>query len=242
MYKIIIAAVVVLVLIAGGHYCYKQYVASQQVGCTAEALLCPDGSGVGRQGPSCTFSPCPAVESVVGVLERTPTGFRMVLDAPAYPGSEVNYALPIETQAPDTLLPMLNKKVRAYGSFVEGSTLVVSRIEQVTGTDADITRGTLRIGETKNINGVRVTLNTIVSDNRCPVDVQCITAGAVVANITLKSDTDLETRTVASDQKPVGFDAYWVSLENVEPAQTTQHTTKPSEYLLTFRVTPTALE
>lgn len=30
-----------------------------QVGCTEEAKICPDGSAVGRVGPSCDFAPCP---------------------------------------------------------------------------------------------------------------------------------------------------------------------------------------
>lgn len=29
------------------------------VACTMEAKLCPDGSYVGRQPPTCEFSPCP---------------------------------------------------------------------------------------------------------------------------------------------------------------------------------------
>jgi hypothetical protein len=31
----------------------------QPVACTAEALLCPDASGVGRVPPDCRFAPCP---------------------------------------------------------------------------------------------------------------------------------------------------------------------------------------
>ncbi len=33
------------------------------VACTMEAKMCPDGSYVGRQGPQCEFSPCPAAPS-----------------------------------------------------------------------------------------------------------------------------------------------------------------------------------
>lgn len=29
------------------------------VACTEEAKLCPDGSGVGREGPNCEFPDCP---------------------------------------------------------------------------------------------------------------------------------------------------------------------------------------
>jgi hypothetical protein len=32
----------------------------EQVACTAEAKLCPDGSAVGRVAPDCEFAPCPA--------------------------------------------------------------------------------------------------------------------------------------------------------------------------------------
>lgn len=28
--------------------------------CTQEAMVCPDGSSVGRTGPNCEFAPCPA--------------------------------------------------------------------------------------------------------------------------------------------------------------------------------------
>ena len=33
--------------------------AEQAVACTEEAMLCPDGSSVGRTGPNCEFAPCP---------------------------------------------------------------------------------------------------------------------------------------------------------------------------------------
>ena len=27
--------------------------------CPTDAMMCPDGTGVGRQGPTCEFAPCP---------------------------------------------------------------------------------------------------------------------------------------------------------------------------------------
>jgi hypothetical protein len=32
--------------------------------CTMEALVCPDGSEVGRAGPNCEFSPCPGLGGI----------------------------------------------------------------------------------------------------------------------------------------------------------------------------------
>lgn len=46
--------------------------------CTMEAKICPDGTAVGRQGPSCDFSPClyPNVEfESVGVAFAVPDGY-----------------------------------------------------------------------------------------------------------------------------------------------------------------------
>ncbi len=33
------------------------------VACTQEAKICPDGSAVGRTGPSCEFAPCPVINT-----------------------------------------------------------------------------------------------------------------------------------------------------------------------------------
>ncbi len=37
----------------------NQALAAEPVACTMEAKLCPDGSYVGRTGPSCEFAACP---------------------------------------------------------------------------------------------------------------------------------------------------------------------------------------
>lgn len=39
-----------------------------QVACTEEALVCPDGSSVGRTGPQCKFSACPSMSPYVPVV------------------------------------------------------------------------------------------------------------------------------------------------------------------------------
>lgn len=38
-----------------------------QVACTQEAKICPDGSAVGRQGPNCEFAPCPEFNQEIKV-------------------------------------------------------------------------------------------------------------------------------------------------------------------------------
>ncbi len=48
--------------------------------CTMEAKICPDGSSVGRMPPSCEFTPCP------GVGEETPIGIVPPVDDDAIGG------------------------------------------------------------------------------------------------------------------------------------------------------------
>lgn len=64
---------VILLVAAGGFLWWRSYgfnipQAPGSVACTMEAKLCPDGSYVGRQGPSCEFAACPTVAST------TPSG------------------------------------------------------------------------------------------------------------------------------------------------------------------------
>jgi hypothetical protein len=59
-------AVIIIVLalaILGGLWAVTTRTAVAPVGqgCTMEAKLCPDGSAVGRTGPNCEFTECPAV-------------------------------------------------------------------------------------------------------------------------------------------------------------------------------------
>lgn len=49
-------------VLLGGAGCQRAPQPSN-VACTMEALQCPDGSYVGRQGPRCEFAPCPATTS-----------------------------------------------------------------------------------------------------------------------------------------------------------------------------------
>lgn len=51
--------------------------------CTADAKICPNGTGVGRSGPECTFDPCPSdrvsYDAPVGYMDSLPLLSSMVL-------------------------------------------------------------------------------------------------------------------------------------------------------------------
>jgi hypothetical protein len=58
--KLIILAVIAILSTA--MYIVSGYPKTNTAGCTMEAKICPDGSAVGRSGPSCEFSPCPTTK------------------------------------------------------------------------------------------------------------------------------------------------------------------------------------
>lgn len=63
---IIGAVITVLLLLIGMFFGLNWYIRMQELGnnqvaCTADAKICPDGSAVGRSGSNCEFAPCPTV-------------------------------------------------------------------------------------------------------------------------------------------------------------------------------------
>ncbi|MEK7187383.1 MAG: hypothetical protein AAB691_00875 [Patescibacteria group bacterium] len=65
MTKLSILSLVILIAALMVGYSFITQVSSppKPIACTEEAMLCPDGSSVGRTGPRCEFAECPAVSS-----------------------------------------------------------------------------------------------------------------------------------------------------------------------------------
>lgn len=74
--SILVILLLSVVMLGGGVFIYQKYSGSSPSesiiipsptpklkACTLEAKLCPDGTSVGRTGPSCEFTPCPTSES-----------------------------------------------------------------------------------------------------------------------------------------------------------------------------------
>lgn len=63
--KQLLAGVVILFVVGIGSFLYRNTVERPgitvtQPACTMEAKICPDGTSVGRTGPTCEFAPCPS--------------------------------------------------------------------------------------------------------------------------------------------------------------------------------------
>jgi len=127
MKKSLIILVAVTLIIIGVGLAYWQLnwqlnktAMPDQVACTEEAKICPDGSAVGRQGPNCEFAECPITQAVdetagwktyrnneYGFEIKYPENYKIVVDKYGWPNSIVHF---IETIPPGA---------QAYRSTIE---------------------------------------------------------------------------------------------------------------------------
>lgn len=206
------------------------------VACTDEALLCPDGKAVGREGAECRFSACSDEGPIDGMLVKNAAGYRLSTASPV-PGMGGAYELPLAI-ASSTAEPLLGQQVTVSGTFTEGNTLSVASITPAAKEGAQ--EGILAVGQTKRIGGVTITLNSVVQDSRCPVDVECIEAGAITTNVTFATATDTETFNMPSDEVPRPFGAFQVSIVKIAPERVSRSETPQDAFRITFRVEPRA--
>lgn len=79
--KELVAGIVLIVVVGLGGFLYRNILERnavpqpESVTCTMDAMVCPDGSSVGRVGPLCAFAPCPSSLSAVGVSFSAPEGY-----------------------------------------------------------------------------------------------------------------------------------------------------------------------
>lgn len=100
--KSLIAGVVLIVLVGFAGFLYRNVAERSALpeACTMEAKICPDGSSVGRSGPSCEFAPCafPSVEnSTLGITFVAPEGYVVGASSLTYvkPAGSVSHTIAI---------------------------------------------------------------------------------------------------------------------------------------------------
>ncbi len=89
----IVGVIVVLLGVLGGWYYWSLNGGPAMPGigggpqaCTEEAMVCPDGSYVGRTGPNCAFAPCPTPASGNAGINGSPNQGNMGGSAAEDPG------------------------------------------------------------------------------------------------------------------------------------------------------------
>jgi hypothetical protein len=92
------------------------------------------------------------------------------------------------------------------------------------------------IGRAATGLGVTITPTSVVEDSRCPVDVQCIQAGTVRVQATLKSGLGMTNQLFVLNT-PVTTEAETITLFTVTPVKEAGKTIAPTDYRFIFKVT-----
>jgi len=95
---------------------------------------------------------------------------------------------------------------------------------------------TIASGQTGELNGVEITVNSIGADSRCPVDVKCVWAGTLVVSVTLTDSARAEIRNLILNKPPYVFNGHQISIIAVTPERESTKDVKQDEYRITFRV------
>jgi hypothetical protein len=99
---------------------------------------------------------------------------------------------------------------------------------------------TLQVGSTAQFKDISIKPIVIVEDSRCPVDVQCITAGTVRVKIEVVTSSGASLNTVSLD-KPLTTERFRITLASVALAKNSKVTIGATEYNLVFSVVPQSL-
>lgn len=229
-----------VILLVGLVYFFVVFESEEEnaVFCTTEAFMCPDGSYVGRTGDECKFSACPNRDFFIGELVRDGDGYKLIIEAPKEAVNSATYAMPLNLKTSNVVGQLLGQMVRVQGVFLDGARLNATLLEEASPEELGLklNEGIIGVGETKLLKGIKITLNSVVQDSRCPVDADCIEGGAITANVTFVSDTDKERFNMPSDEIPRAFDAWQVSIIEVRPSRMSANDPEPNSYKVIFRV------
>jgi hypothetical protein len=99
----------------------------------------------------------------------------------------------------------------------------------------------IKIGQTAVISEplIRVTLNDVLADSRCPIDVDCIWEGDVIISVAIFSNNyQAEHNISLSDVKEnkITFLSYFVKFQAIEPQISSNIKLSKDAYIVTFLI------
>lgn len=150
------------------------------ISCSEEAKICPDGSTVVRSGSKCEFAECPKIPTQVTVIAST---------------------------TPDT-------------------SIVIPNISNTTKLNKNVV-----------ISGISITPTQLISDSRCPVDVQCIWAGTVEIRVRIENGNNIKEATLQLGGA-TNFLNTGIVFKSALPQPYSRVSIKPENYYFEFAVVP----
>ncbi len=120
--------------------------------------------------------------------------------------------------------------------LVVGALVAISRNNRIANEMLVPKAITLSVGEEGSVGNFSIMFNKFIQDSRCPIDVQCIQAGAVNVNVTMKVGAKKVTKNFPSDEVPQQFEGYKISIVDVLPKRMSKKEINPNDYKITFLI------
>lgn len=106
----------------------------------------------------------------------------------------------------------------------------------VASTGPTMTAAVISLGQSALTQGLTIAPVEVVSDSRCPSDVQCIWAGEIEVKTTLSTFVANGEHNMKIGAEPQVFGDYTVRLIDASPVHISTKPIAPSEYRLTYEV------
>lgn len=138
--KSLLLGIVAIILIGIGGLVYRNAVEHplQPIACPVDALVCPDGTVVGRTGSSCTFPTCPPPNvslADVGITFAVPEGFTSA----EVPGAASVAAYEMNAATIDTVGRLIIRRYDIAASSTALATIQETAIGSVSGLPVSVT-------------------------------------------------------------------------------------------------------
>jgi len=122
-----------------------------------------------------------------------------------------------------------------YGQFQEVASIKKSseKSVKVVPTNGNVA---LVVGDSAEFDGLKISFEGVIADNRCPVGVTCIQVGNVTARINLSAGNKSEVVDLVSDKVLYRFSNYAVSVLQAGPIRRSGEDIDPANYIVIFHL------
>lgn len=93
----------------------------------------------------------------------------------------------------------------------------------------------IKVGENKSLGNFRISFNKVISDSRCPSDVQCIWAGEFKLEATFSNNGQVLTKVFSSEEQ-ITFSGFKVSVRDVYPVPNSKKQINSKDYEVVFDI------
>lgn len=221
--NISLIAVLVICYVGGGIFLYKKYLSYDEADCGVKLKYCPDGSKVMVDNETCILPTCPENKTIDNNFTIRKTEAENLQNSSLFFEDEKGLIkrkckIPFK-YCPDGSKVVANEKNCVFPACPEKGNIIASGC----------------INEVIDLKNMEIVPLEVVADSRCPVDVQCIQAGALSLKVELADGVWNNIVTIKSGEE-IQFSGKVISFVDVKPEKNSKIDIEPSDYEFYFLV------